>query len=506
MKDWTFGTRIAASFTLLVLMSVILAVVAVLTLSALRQSAEALSLQGRVLANVERLRLTAEQRAAGLRGYVLTREDRYREELAQRRQDFKALESRLIPEIGPEERKLLADVAESDRAYHAAVTKMTEDLGAEETPADATYWEKNIAPKYEILTTRLEALGVVARQQLDETKKRSDERATLTIGILAVISVLVIVLTIVLAFVLTRALTSRIGAAVQRLQSSTAELQASATEQAATSKEQASATNEVTTTMKELLASSRKVAESTQRVVRIAEQTGTSAKMGQTTIRQASDGVSETKRQVDRIVSHMLDLGRKSQQIGAVLEIINELAEQTNILAINATIEAASAGESGRRFAVVADEVRKLADRVGASTKEVRVLIDEIRAASNTTVIATEQGLKAAEAGSQQFEQVTASFGEILDLVLTTSESAREIELASRQQTTALEQVSSAMLEVAQSSNQVEASSRQTVEVSNELASLSRALARIVHSKTGGAALEGLPEEERPRARSSGGR
>ena len=105
----------------------------------------------------------------------------------------------------------------------------------------------------------------------------------------------------------------------------------------------------------------------------------------------------------------MLDLGKKSQQIGGILEIINELAEQTNILSINATIEAAGAGESGKRFAVVADEIRKLADRVGGSTKEIRGLIDQIRAAVNAAVMATEGGSKAVDAGTRQFGEVTAA-------------------------------------------------------------------------------------------------
>ena len=102
----------------------------------------------------------------------------------------------------------------------------------------------------------------------------------------------------------------------------------------------------------------------------------------------------------------MLELGKKSQQIGAVLDIVSELAEQTNILAINATIEAAGAGEAGKRFAVVADEIRKLADRVAGSTKEIRTLIDDVRSAVNTTVMATETGSKAVDAGSQQFGDV----------------------------------------------------------------------------------------------------
>ena len=112
-----------------------------------------------------------------------------------------------------------------------------------------------------------------------------------------------------------------------------------------------------------------------------------------------------------------------------MLEIVSELAEQTNILAINATIEAAGAGEAGKRFAVVADEIRKLADRVGGSTKEIRGLIDDVRSAVNTTVMATETGSKAVDAGTRQFGDVATSFKQIADLVATTTEAAREIEL-----------------------------------------------------------------------------
>jgi len=182
-------------------------------------------------------------------------------------------------------------------------------------------------------------------------------------------------------------LSNQIGTAVGQVQSAAAELQTAANQQATGAREQATAMNEISTTISELLATSRQIAENTQRVAQSADQTADAARLGHGTVDTTHVSISSIRRQVDQIVAHMLELGKKSQEIGAVLDIVSELAEQTNILAINATIEAAGAGDSGKRFAVVADEIRKLADRVGGSTKEIRTLIDDVRSAVNTTVI-----------------------------------------------------------------------------------------------------------------------
>jgi methyl-accepting chemotaxis protein len=197
-------------------------------------------------------------------------------------------------------------------------------------------------------------------------------------------------------------------------------------------------------------------------------------------VESAHDSVGGIKRQVDVIVAHMLDLGKKSQQIGGILELVSELAEQTNILAINASIEAAGAGEAGKRFAVVAEEIRRLADRVGGSTKDVRALIDEIRAAVNATIMATESGTKTVDAGSRQFIEVTGALNLIARQVATTSEAAKEIELSTKQQATAVEQVNIAIANVVKASRETEASSSQTLQTATQLSGLSRELARLI--------------------------
>lgn len=286
----------------------------------------------------------------------------------------------------------------------------------------------------------------------------------------------------VVGWLIISSLTKQVGSAVQHVQSSSSELQTAANQQASGSREQATSMSEISTTISELLATSRQIAESSQRVAQIASDTASAARNGEQTIDRSQESVTAVKKQVDLIVGHMLELGKKSQQIGSILEIINELSEQTNILAINATIEAAGAGESGKRFSVVADEIRKLADRVGGSTKEIRSLIDEIRAAVNTTVMVTETGSKAADGGARQFTEVATSFRQIAKLVQTTTEAAREIELSTKQQSTAVEQVNLAIANVAQATKENEVSSSQTLQTASQLASLSRELTLLVHS------------------------
>ena len=327
-----------------------------------------------------------------------------------------------------------------------------------------------------------DALNTAEQDQLQQQKAAYDKaikdglRLTILSGPICFGVMLAAVLFII------RNLNRQIGGIVQHLRSSAAELQAAATQQVKGAKGQAATATEVATTMRELVTTSRQIADSAQRVTGVATETTTAARTGDHTVQGAHTSVEQVKHQVDRIVTHMLDLGKRSQEIGSILDIINELAEQTNILSINATIEAAGAGEAGRRFAVVADEIRKLADRVGGSTKEIRGLIEEVRAAANTTVMVTEDGSKAVDVSTRQFGEVAASFRRIVELVANTTQASREIELSTKQQTTAVEQASAAMADVAQTARDTEASSSQTMQTAAQLAALSQQLMRLVRT------------------------
>ncbi len=297
-------------------------------------------------------------------------------------------------------------------------------------------------------------------------------------------SIVAVVAVVLMSASIVRSLTRRIGTAVHQVQSSSTELQAAATQQASGAKEQSSAINEVTTTIRQLLSASRQIAESAKHVALVANRTANGAQAGTITVERARDSITSIRRQVDGIVSHMLELGRKSQQIGSVLDIVSELAEQTTILAINATIEAADAGDAGRRFSAVADEIRKLAGRVVSSTRESGSLVEDVRSSVNTTVMATETGSKAVDAGAIKFADVATAFTDIAGLVSTTTDAAREIELTTMQQTTAVEQVNVAMASIAQITRESETSTTQTLNTATQLSDLSRALHDIIQPRS----------------------
>jgi methyl-accepting chemotaxis protein len=432
--------------------------------------------------DAERMNAEVEWKVAASRGFLLTRDDEHLEHMQAARSNFRDIIARMRSRVRSEEgTRLLGEIERNETEHQAAIDELIA-LRRTDTPLDevAGRFDRQVVPKREALARQLDAFSALEERLLDEAKKAASDTAASAVTLVVIIAVAAALLAVVAALVLTRTLGRQIGAAIQHVQGSSSELQAAANQQASSAKEQATAMNEITTTINELLATSKQIAESAQRVAHIAEDTARSARSGEQTVARTGDSIGSIKRQVDLIVSHMLDLGKKSQQIGGILEIINELSEQTNILAINATIEAAGAGETGKRFAVVADEIRKLADRVGSSTKEIHGLIDEIRAAVNTTVMTTEGGTKAVDAGTRQFAEVATALQQIVSSVSTTTEAAREIELSTKQQSTAVEQVNIAISNVAQATKETEASASQTLQTASQLTVLSRDLMRLV--------------------------
>jgi len=482
-RSWTFGKKIAAGFALSFVLMAMIGVAAYRSINTLASTSQVVAHTHLVLERLADVLNVLQDAEIGARGYIITGDESFL-------QPYQNAETKIVTSVN-KLRALISDNAAQQKRIAQAepiiVAKMAlskrqiEMRKAREIDAVTKLVQTGEGQK--LMDDLRHIFGEMEQEERNLLQQRASEvEAAVNSSTISITLGTLLCLLIVSAagVIITRSLTSQIGAAVKHMQSSSSELQVSSNQQSMGSREQSTAMKEITMTMNELLVTSKQIAESAQRVAHIAEETASGARAGELTVTKASDSIGGIKRQVDLIVTHMLDLGKKSQQIGGILEIINELAEQTNILAINATIEAAGAGENGRRFAVVADEIRKLADRVGGSTKEIRGLIDDIRAAVNTTVMTTEGGTKAVEAGALQFSEVAIAFRQIVSLVGTTTEATREIELSTKQQSTAVSQVNIAVSNVAQAARETEVSSSQTLRTATELTKLSRDLMRLI--------------------------
>lgn len=484
-KNWTFGQKLTAGYVVMLVFVLVTSLVAIYALRTVVASKDqVISTNAQVLIEAEKLRTIAEKRVAAVRGYVLLQDDRLLAQFRATHEEFAAILARLKPMVGSDEARRLLEAVDRASTEHRQSADQVIMMAREHTKQDVLvrFFDDKVLPAREQFDEHLRALVTLEERHLSDAKQAATNAASNAVTLVLVIAAVMTVFAVFVAVLLARTLNRQIGAAVGHVQSSSAELQAAATQQASGAKEQAGAMNEISTTISELGVTSRQIAESAQRVAQIADQTASSARSGESTVDKGQESIAGIRRQIDLVVSHMLDLGRKSQEIGAVLDIVSELAEQTNILAINATIEASGAGEAGKRFAVVAEEIRKLADRVANSTKGIRVQIEDVRGAVNTTVMATENGAKAVDAGTRQFSDVAAAFKQIAGLVATTTDAAREIELSTKQQATAAEQVRIAVTDVAQATQESETSSTQTLQTASQLAGLSMDLRRLIQA------------------------
>jgi methyl-accepting chemotaxis protein len=180
----------------------------------------------------------------------------------------------------------------------------------------------------------------------------------------------------------------------------------------------------------QMTSSIREAATATHEVNTAGAAAGRAAEKGSLAVRETASGMARIKKAVDTGASVVTNLGAKGSQIGAIVETIDEIADQTNLLALNAAIEAARAGEQGKGFAVVADEVRKLAERSRAATKEIASLIAEVQKGTAEAVAAMKVGSQEVDTGSALAERSAAALDEIAEAVGASNAAVARIALA----------------------------------------------------------------------------
>lgn len=250
----------------------------------------------------------------------------------------------------------------------------------------------------------------------------------------------------------------KVSDATQELNQSFLEMSAAIEEQAIVSSDQAAAVTEITATMEELSISSSQIAQHSKRVLDMSTKALDETTQGAVGVEMIMGKMVEITDENRKSTQEIIQVGKKSKDIVKVMNIINNIADQTKLIAFNAALEASSAGDAGRRFGVVAVEIRRLADTVMESIREIEVHINENQEAINNLVIRSEEGAKRVEEGMELATKTAEMLIGIVDDVRSTSEASKQISLSTQQQKTASDQVLISLKEIGHGTRQSSAS------------------------------------------------
>lgn len=256
-------------------------------------------------------------------------------------------------------------------------------------------------------------------------------------------------------------LVGQIQTAAAQLNMAAAEILAAASQQSGSMVEQEAAIMQTMSTVEEMHATVAQTAERAQNVSDAARQSVNVSRMGQQSIMDTIEGMENLKKKVEDIAENIRVLSARVQQIDEIIGTVNGIAEQSKLLALNASIEAARAGEEGRGFAVVAMEVRHLADESREATARIRAILTEIREATNSAVLVTEEGSKDAERAVNLVEQAGSAIRDLAATIEGAAQSAIQIASSTHQQATGMDQLSLAMSDIRTAASQTVSSTHQ---------------------------------------------
>ncbi len=266
---------------------------------------------------------------------------------------------------------------------------------------------------------------------------------------------------------------SILSASSQQIVATTTQVAAAATETAAAVTETTATVEEVKQTAQLATQKAKFVSESAQRATQVSES-------GRKSAADSIEAMKQIREQMESIAESIVRLSEQGQTIGEIMLSVNDLAEQSNLLAVNASIEAAKAGEQGKGFAVVAQEVRNLAEQSKQATLQVRGILNDIQKATNAAVMVTEQGAKAVEAGVKQSVQAGESVQKLGESIAEAAQAATQIAASSQQQMAGMDQVVQAMENIKTASTQNVASTRQTELAAKNMQELGQKLTALI--------------------------
>ncbi len=273
-----------------------------------------------------------------------------------------------------------------------------------------------------------------------------------------------------------------VSEATNRLTYSTIHLSGTADQVVRAAEGQDERVSQSASAVEEMTMTAGEVARNSTEAARIAQETAETARAGQEVMTQTVSEMQEISEVVGQAAQRIMTLGQSSDQIGEIVRVIEDIADQTNLLALNAAIEAARAGEQGRGFAVVADEVRKLAERTTKATKEIGDMIRHIQQDTKSAVSSMDQGTNQVAQGVELATKTGEALVKIHTMVNSTAEMIRQIANAAEEQSTATRQIASDLESVTKTTQETTTGVSSSAQACHDLHGLAEDLQTLVRT------------------------
>jgi methyl-accepting chemotaxis protein len=279
----------------------------------------------------------------------------------------------------------------------------------------------------------------------------------------------------------------QVVSAAQQIAVTASDTLASADQHARAATVQSAAVAQVASTADQVRAATEQSASRAEQMARLSTDAVRGSDAGEVALQELGDGIVEIRKTMSALADDILRLAEHAQQINEIVAVVSDLADQSNLLALNASIEAAKAGEHGRGFTVVATEIRSLADQSKDATIQIRTILGEIQRSTNAAVIASEHGGRAVHAGGGHAERARRVLEHLTGSVSGASEAAQVIVVSAQEQRVGMDQVASSLRDIDSSTAQFVAGAEQLQGAARDLADLAARLDELTNRYRAGA-------------------
>jgi methyl-accepting chemotaxis protein len=480
----TIGKKIIAGYILL------LAILALVTLGAIyavnhiqRGYNEFFDVRLKLAEIANEIKLVQMKQTADYRGVLLyqDRRDKLMDELRAGEMRFQAL-AKQLRDLDPDgqQRAFLDEISALQVRLVAERRKISDMVKVGRGEQALSLTEEQVLPLSVALTDKLDVFREAQARQLgDERNRLKAQVGEVMLGLLLA-ALGGVAAGLLFSYSLGKAITRQLREVIRNLATASAEIVATMSQVASSATQTSTAVAQTTVTAEEVKQTVHLSSQKARQVSDTAQKTAQVSSAGREAMESMIAGMTRIREQTESAAQSIVRLDEQSHAIGEIIATVNDLAEQSNVLSVNAAIEAAKAGDQGKGFTVVAQEIKSLAEQSKQATAQVRALLGDIQKATGSAVMAMDASGKAVEAGTQQSNHAEGSIRVLGDSVAEAAQAAMQIAASSQQQLVGMDQVAQAMESISQASAQNMAAARQAQAAAQDMHELGLRLKQMV--------------------------